>query len=99
MFANDIKNESCAINLENDILNDSIVKEYMHKLNGLFDSFMLTQHIEQNKMNGPEEQNHIREALRKGYVEMSHINLSICEECEHAEYEAHYTIERLVSGG
>ena len=35
----------------------------------------------------------------KGYVEMSHINLSICTECLHAEYEAQHTTERLVSGG
>lgn len=43
--------------------------------------------------------NQIREALMKGYVEMSHINLSICWECLHAEYEAEHTVERLVSGG
>ena len=43
--------------------------------------------------------NQIREALMKGYVEMSHINLSICSECLHAEYEAEHMVERLVSGG
>lgn len=43
--------------------------------------------------------NQIREALKKGYVEMSQINLSICRECLHAEFEAQHTIERLVSGG
>lgn len=43
--------------------------------------------------------NQLREALRKGYVEMSHINLSICGECSHAEYEAEHMVERLVSGG
>ncbi len=43
--------------------------------------------------------NLIREAMIKGYVEMSHINLSICMECLHAEYEAQHTTERLVSGG
>ena len=43
--------------------------------------------------------NLIREAMMKGYVEMSHINLSICMECLHAEYEAQHTTERLVSGG
>ena len=42
--------------------------------------------------------NHIREALKKGYVEMSHINLLICNECLHAEYEADHMVERLVSG-
>ena len=43
--------------------------------------------------------NQIREALMKGYVEMSHINLTICSECLHAEYEAQHVVERLVSGG
>ncbi|MEG0384641.1 hypothetical protein [Solibacillus cecembensis] len=43
--------------------------------------------------------NQLREALMKGYVEMSHINLSICGECLHAEYEAEHMVERLVSGG
>ena len=45
------------------------------------------------------QSNQIREALMKGYVEMSHINLSICSECLHAEYEAEHMVERLVSGG
>lgn len=43
--------------------------------------------------------NLIREAMIKGYVEMSHINLSIASECLHLEYEAEHTLERLVSGG
>ena len=43
--------------------------------------------------------NQIREALIKGYVEMSQINLTICSECLHAEYEAEHMVERLVSGG
>lgn len=42
---------------------------------------------------------HIREAMIKGYVEMSQINLSIASECSHAEYEAEHTTVRLVSGG
>lgn len=44
--------------------------------------------------------NQMREALERGYVEMSHINLMICSECLHAEYEAEHMVEqRLVSGG
>ncbi|WP_026045638.1 hypothetical protein [Paenisporosarcina antarctica] len=43
--------------------------------------------------------NLIREAMIKGYVEMSQINLSIASECLHLEYEAEHTVERLVSGG
>lgn len=46
-----------------------------------------------------EQPNQIREAMMKGYVEMSHINLKIASECLHAEYEAQHTVERLVSGG
>lgn len=45
------------------------------------------------------QSNQIREAMMKGYVEMSHINLSIASECSHAEYEAEHAVERLVSGG
>lgn len=41
----------------------------------------------------------IREAMMKGYVEMSKINLKIATECLHLEFEAQDTMERLVSGG
>lgn len=43
--------------------------------------------------------NQMREALEKGYMEMSQINLSICSECLHLEYEAEHIVERLVTGG
>jgi len=49
--------------------------------------------------NAGNESNQIREALKKGYVEMSAINLMICRESLHLEYEAEYIVERLVSGG
>jgi CopG family transcriptional regulator / antitoxin EndoAI len=52
-----------------------------------------------NEIHNHKQQNQIREALMKGYVEMSHINLAISKECEHVEYEAQHTVERLVSGG
>ena len=42
---------------------------------------------------------HIRESMRRGYMEMAKINLSIASEAFHAEYEAEHTVERLVSGG
>lgn len=45
------------------------------------------------------DSNQIREAMIKGYVEMSQINLSIACECSHAEYEAEHMTVRLVSGG
>lgn len=37
--------------------------------------------------------------MRRGYMEMAKINLSIAMEAIHAEYEAEHTVERLVSGG
>jgi CopG family transcriptional regulator/antitoxin EndoAI len=55
--------------------------------------------VQANEYFKKEQSNLIREAMMKGYVEMSHINLSICTECLHAEYEAQHTTERLVSGG
>ncbi len=42
---------------------------------------------------------HIRESMRRGYMEMAKINLSIATEAFHAEYEAEHTVEKLVSGG
>ncbi|WML50192.1 YlcI/YnfO family protein [Neobacillus sp. PS3-34] len=41
----------------------------------------------------------IREAMRRGYMEMSKINLTIASEAFLAEYEAEQNVERLVSGG
>ncbi|ARK26222.1 transcriptional regulator [Sporosarcina sp. P37] len=41
----------------------------------------------------------IREAMIRGYVEMSQINLNIAAECLYAEFEAQHTVERCVSGG
>ena len=42
---------------------------------------------------------HIREGMRRGYMEMAKINLTIASEAFQAEYEAEHTVERLVSGG
>jgi len=41
----------------------------------------------------------IRETMRRGYMEMAKINLSIATEAIQAEYEAEHTVESLVSGG
>lgn len=41
----------------------------------------------------------IRESMRRGYMEMSKINLSIASEAFQAEIEAEHTVEKLVSGG
>lgn len=41
----------------------------------------------------------VREVMRRGYMEMAKINLTIASEAFLAEYEAEHTFERLVSGG
>lgn len=41
---------------------------------------------------------HIRESMRRGYMEMAKINLNIASEAFLAEEEADHTLERLVSG-
>ena len=56
-------------------------------------------YISSRRLSKHKQPNQIREALMKGYVEMSQINLTICSECLHAEYEAEHMVERLVSGG
>ncbi|MGM9929566.1 MAG: antitoxin endoai [Bacillus sp. (in: firmicutes)] len=41
----------------------------------------------------------IRDDMKRGYIEMATINLSIASEAFLAEYEAEHCVERLVSGG
>ncbi|OEH85032.1 antitoxin [Desulfuribacillus stibiiarsenatis] len=41
---------------------------------------------------------HIRESMKKGYLEMADINLNIASEAFRAEEEAEVTLEKLVSG-
>ncbi|WHY00966.1 YlcI/YnfO family protein [Neobacillus sp. DY30] len=41
----------------------------------------------------------LRESMRRGYMEMAMINLTIASEAFQAEFEAEHTVERLVSGG
>ena len=101
VFANKIENEKIKTS-------NSIVKnEYTNYLNELFERYAMSELTEFNSNNSTsmnniikqEQQKQIREALMKGYVEMAHINLTICTECQYAEYEAQHTTERLVSGG
>ncbi|WP_205536264.1 transcriptional regulator [Paenisporosarcina cavernae] len=56
-------------------------------------------YISTKKVINQVEPNLIREAMMRGYVEMSHINLTLASESLHLEYEAEHTWERLVSGG
>ncbi|WP_307397897.1 CopG family ribbon-helix-helix protein [Bacillus horti] len=41
---------------------------------------------------------HIREIMKKGYMEMANINLNMASEAFLAEEEADLTLDRLVSG-
>ena len=99
VFANKLKNEQFSWSV-------SIVKnEYAIYLNELYERYAISEltkfnsSTSMNSIGKQEQQKQIREALMKGYVEMSHINLTICNECQHAEYDAQHTTERLVSGG
>jgi len=98
VFANKLKNEQFSWSI-------SIVRnEYAIYLNELSERYAISELTKFNStatisISKQEQQKQIREALMKGYVEMSHINLTICNECQHAEYDAQHTTERLVSGG
>lgn len=72
-----------------------LLADYMEEVRPVYGKRVLKKHV--TKLQG--QTTIIREAMMQGYLEMSHINLSICGECLHAEYEAHDTTERLVSGG
>lgn len=93
--------------LENVLDNRSRIKveqENLLLLNELLASYSFNEqdnvkYFSSNSVLKQDQPNQIREALIKGYVEMSHINLTICTECQYAEYEAQHTTERLVSGG
>lgn len=92
--------------LNNIALEDVIVKQQQNIVNEFKRSFEesyfsenLVGSMSTKRFSKHEQPNLIREALIKGYVEMSHINLTICSECLHAEYEAEHMVERLVSGG
>ncbi len=106
VFANKFENEQVLT------YNGIVKKEYTIYLNELFERYAMNELMESssnsnsnststsmNSISKQEQQKQIREALKKGYVEMSHINLTICKECQYAEYEAQHTTERLVSGG
>ena len=100
MFASKIDNEKVITS------NGIVEKEYTNYLNELSERYAINElteinsnSITMNSISKQEQQKQIREALMKGYVEMSHINLTICMECQFAENEAQHTTERLVSGG
>lgn len=86
--------------LSNQLLNEheDMYAAYMHtyKFN---ERNVAIDYAKVDRCSNHKQPNQIREALMKGYVEMSQLNLSICRECLHAEYEAEHMVERLVSGG
>jgi CopG family transcriptional regulator / antitoxin EndoAI len=89
-------------NVEQQIQKSEVIVEssYYYYLNEVLESSSFgSPEIESVSLNKQEQLKQIRDALMKGYVEMSHINLTICKECQYVEYEAHHTTERLVSGG
>ena len=98
MFANKLEKEQVRTSIS--VVNN----EYAIYLNEFFEQYAINELTKFNfssieSVSKQEQQKQIREALMKGYVEMSHINLTICTECQHAEYDAQHTTERLVSGG
>lgn len=91
-----------AKNIEQQIQSSEAIAEssYYYFLNEVLESSSLdTVETVSVSLNKQEQLKQIRDALMKGYEEMSHINLTICKECQYVEYEAHHTTERLVSGG
>ena len=113
MFNDRIKGiQKCVVLLEVLAVNEKILKDVVVKLphqlvTELEESFYRKSvsyddavlKVSTRKLVKHRQPNQIREALMKGYIEMSHINLSISSECLHAEYEAEHMVERLVSGG
>lgn len=81
-----------------DIPND-LVTQFERTFGRSTDSNNMVTYLATQEYEKHVQPNQIREALIKGYVEMSQINLMICSECLHAEYEAEHMVERLVSGG
>ena len=78
---------------------EDIINEFKRSFEDSYFSENLVAYMSTKRFSKHEQPNLIREALIRGYVEMSHINLTICRECLHAEYEAEHMVERLVSGG
>lgn len=77
---------SLVVEIENFIQQENINRnEFIHQA--------IKTHLRERK------QRQIRESMRRGYMEMAKINLSIASEAFQAEYEAENAVERLVSGG
>ena len=76
------------------VLLEEATKEYDNRLKRYRLSGLPTERNLQS-----DEQQQLREAMIKGYVEMAELNLQIAEEFSYAEYEAGHVVERLLIGG
>ncbi|MFF5996266.1 MULTISPECIES: transcriptional regulator [unclassified Lysinibacillus] len=94
MYAKKLETQDLMVKQTNDFFT-----EFKHMFELIYFSENEVTYMSTENFSKHTQPNHIREALMKGYVEMSHINLAICRECLHAEYEAEHMVERLVSGG
>lgn len=95
MYAKQLKKSLHEITLKH----EDMFAAYKQSYNIASSESIAFEYLSTKRFSRHKQPNQIREALEKGYLEMSHINLTICRECLHAEYEAEYTVERLVSGG
>ena len=62
-------------------LPDELFMQFQQTLGSSFVSDEGITYLSKRKFTKHKQPNQIREALMKGYVEMSHINLTICSEC------------------
>lgn len=89
-----LKNENI-LQMSSSLIEDEIEQAYQSKVSRIEE----TLYVPTKRYKKIEQKNDMREAMIKGYGEMSQINLGICSECLHLEYEAEHMMERLVSGG
>lgn len=90
---------------ESSVTTEILVKLPQHLLNEL-DGFVKQENVNRSELIyqatkaylRERKKRQIRESMRRGYMEMAKINLTIASEAFQAEYEAEHTVERLVSG-
>lgn len=83
------------LQMSSSLISEEIEQAYQNTVSKNEDSlYVPTKRYRKNDL-----KNDMREAMIKGYGEMSQINLLICSECMHLEYEAEHMVERLVCGG
>ncbi|WP_033193738.1 MULTISPECIES: CopG family ribbon-helix-helix protein [Amphibacillus] len=85
--------QEIVVRLPENLLNevDGLMKEEESNLNDII--IQATESYVQER-----KEQHIRESMQRGYMEMAKINLNIASESFLAEEEAEITLERLVSG-